>query len=111
MNNTELQDDIQMLHDKHGVSHLLTQSLTANPKEAQECIRFFKQMMYLLNGGLMTLGLLFVLYGLTHRTYIAYVLIFVGSVLIIRFAFVFMRQANAVLAMEHLCKKHYLTNT
>ena len=51
-----LKQDIQILHEKHGVSHLLLESLTANPKEARECVRFFKQMMFLLNGGLIVLG-------------------------------------------------------
>jgi len=108
MKNVELELDIQILHEKHGVSHLILESLTTNPKEARECIRFFKQMMFLFNGGLIAVGFGLLWIGLTHLSYVGYACILAGTVLVIRFTLVFMRQINAVRAMEHVAKKHSL---
>lgn len=108
MTNKILQQDIKCLHEEHGISPLLTQSLTDNPKDARECIRFFKQIMYLFNGSLIALGFVFVWYGLTNYTTVGYVLIFIGVILAIRFVMVLIGQMNAVQAMEDVANKHNL---
>ncbi len=108
MNTTERDKDIKMLHDNHGVSTLLTDSLIANPKEARECIRFFKLMMYFFNGAIITFGVLMVIYGLSNKSIMSFASLLIGGALVIKFVFVFVRQLNAAKAMKYVALKHSL---
>ncbi len=105
MDAKERDQEVEILQKRYGVSALLTDSLCANPKEARDCIRFFKQMMCLVNGTAFASGLGLVWFGITHHTYVRYFTIFVGILLALKFATVFRQQLMATKVMERFLRK------
>ena len=112
INTNKLSEDLDWLRKSHGLNDVLLDSLLASKAEARAHLRFFKQMIFVSNIAVMTLGLCFMAWGFgkgftdieTPRLLIGVM----GIGVFIWFCLVFIRGIKSVQAAEDVARKHGL---
>lgn len=108
----DLQADLKYLRREHGLNDILFDSLLASKTEARAHIRFFKRMVFISNGAVMTIGLYLMgwsfKHGLNGRSVLSVVIGFIGLAIFLWFCRVFMRGVRSVQAIERIAQKHDL---
>jgi len=108
----EALSDLKWLAREHGINDELIQSLKTSKDESRMHIRFFKRMMFAINGAVMTIGLALTGFGIQRMmngfSIIALIMTFAGSLLFVKFASVFMGMSRAIKATESIAQKHDL---
>jgi len=107
-----LQSDIEYLRISHGLNDILFESLLTSKEEARAHIRFFKRMVFISNGAVMTLGLCLMGWGFKggfdNVSIVRIILGFLGLLIFLWFCRVFVRGIRSVQAVERISKKHSL---
>ena len=107
-----LQSDLKALERDHAINPELIKSLLASKEEARAHIGFFKRVMFVSNGAVMTIGL--ALAGFSGKrlmdgfSVLALIGLIVGALLFLRFAAVFATMTLSMKATEALARKHDL---
>ena len=107
-----LQADIEYLRNFHGLNDILFESLLTSKEEARAHIRFFKRMVFISNGTVMTLGLS--LMGWSLKSGFAKMSVFrvilgcLGLLVFLWFCRVFVRGVRSLQAVERISQKHDL---
>jgi len=108
----EALSDLKALSRDHGINAELIKSLTASKEEARAHIGFFKRMMFVTNGGVMTVGLAIAGFGaqrlLGGFSVLGLVCLVVGALLFLKFTAVFASMDKAIRATEAVARKHDL---
>lgn len=96
--------------DDNRLSDELYISLVTSKVEARAHLRFYKRMLFISNGGVMTLGLLISGFGIRRLTSgsstIGILFILSGALLFLKFTSVFVSMTRAIKAVEAVAKKH-----
>ena len=104
--------DLEALKRNHAINPELISSLLASKEEARAHIRFFKRMMFVSNGAVMTIGLALAGYGgkrlLGEFSINGLICLIVGGLLFLRFAAVFATMTLSMKASEAVARKHDL---
>ena len=104
--------DLKMLARDHGISAELIQSLKTCKDEARAHIKFFKRMMFLSNGAVMTLGLALAWVGCQRffagSTVLGAICFVLGVLFFLKFSAVFASMVKAIKATEEVARKHGL---
>ena len=107
-----LQSDLEYLRKSHGLNDILFESLLTSKAEARAHIRFFKRMVFISNGAVMTLGLCFMGWGFRDGfddvSIVRIILGFFGLLVFLWFCRVFVRGVRSVQAVERISQKHGL---
>jgi len=107
-----LQSDLEYLREAHGLNDIMFESLLASKKEARAHIRFFKRMVFISNGAVMTLGLCLMGWGFKDGfddvSIVRIILGFLGLLVFLWFCRVFVRGVRSVQAVERTSRKHSL---
>ena len=107
-----LQADIEYLRNSHGLNDILFESLLTSKAEARAHIRFFKRMVFISNGAVMTLGLCLMGWGFKDGfndvSFVRVILGFFGLLVFLWFCRVFVRGIRSVHAVERISRKHGL---
>lgn len=108
----KLKADFNWLRDTHGLNDVIFESLLASKEEAQDHISFFKKMVFISNGTVMTLGLCLMGWGLrgglSDLSALRVLSAITGAGLILWFCIVFTRGIKSVRATEYVARKHHL---
>lgn len=108
----ELAADLKALERNHAINPELIKSVLASKEEARAHIRFFKRMMFVSNGAIMTIGLALASYGgkrlFDAFSVIGLICLIVGGLLFLRFAAVFATMTLSMKATEAVARKHEL---
>lgn len=112
INTNELSKDLDWLRKSHGLNDVLLDSLLASKAEARAHLKFFKQMVFVSNIAVMTLGLCFMAWsfgkGFTDIGIRRLVIGVMGLGVFIWFGLVFIRGIKSVQAAEGVARKHGL---
>ena len=104
--------DLKALARDHGINAELIKSLTASKEEARAHLGFFKRMMFISNGAVMTIGLALVGYGgktlMDGFSIVAVICLVLGLLLFVKFTAVFVGMTRAVRETEAVARKHEL---
>ena len=104
--------DLKRLVDDHGISLDMISSLSSSKEEARAHIGFFKKMMFVSNGIVMTIGLSVAGFGLKRLmdgfSVLGLVCAVLGLLLFLKFTSVFVGMARAIKATEAVARKHEL---
>lgn len=104
--------DLIALERNHAINPELIKSLLASKQEARAHIRFFKQMMFVSNSVVMTVGLALAGYGgkrlIDGFSVIGLICLIVGGLLFLRFVAVFASLTLSMKATEAIARKHEL---
>ena len=104
--------DLKALARDHGINAELIKSLTASKEEARAHIGFFKRMMFVTNGGVITVGLGIAGFGaqrlLGGISVLGVICLVVGALLFLKFTAVFASMVKAIRATEAVARKHDL---
>ena len=107
-----LEADFTWLKDIHGMNDIMFESLLASKSEARAHIKFFKQMVFISNCTVMTLGLCLIGWGFKNginSTHIFRMIMgFLGLAIFLWFCQVFVRGVRSIQAVERIAKKHNL---
>ena len=107
-----LKADIEYLRNSHGLNDILFESLLTSKAEARAHIRFFKRMVFISNGVVMTLGLCLMGWdfkgGFDDVSVLRIVPGFIGLLVFLWFCRVFVRGIRSVQAVERILKKYGL---
>ena len=107
-----LKTDFTWLENTHGINDIMLESLLASKAEARAHIRFFKRMVFISNGAVMTLGLCLMGWGFKDGfddvSILRIILGFFGLLVFLWFCRVFVRGIRSVQAVERISKKHGL---
>lgn len=107
-----LESDLRVLERDHAINSELIKSLLASKEEALAHIIFFKRMMFVSNGAVMTIGLALAGFGgkrlLDGFSWLGIVALVVGVLLFLRFVTVFATMTLSMKATEALARKHDL---
>lgn len=104
--------DLKALARDHGINAELIKSLTASKEEARAHLGFFKRMMFISNGAVMTVGL--ALFGFGWQRFsagsliVGGILAVIGVILFVKFTAVFSSMVKAIRATEAVARKHEL---
>ena len=108
----DLRSDLEYLRDAHGLNDILFESLLASKEEARAHIQFFKRMVFISNGAVMTLGLSLMGWsfrdGFDDVSIVRIILGFFGLLVFLWFCRVFVRGVRSVQAVERISQKHGL---
>ena len=104
--------DLKALESNHAINSELIKSLLASKDEVRAHIGFFKRMMFVSNGAVMTIGLAIAGFG-TKRlmdgfSVLGLICLIVGALLFLRFAAVFASMTLSMKATEAIGRKHDL---
>ena len=104
--------DLKALARDHGINAELIKSLTASKEEARAHIGFFKRMMFMTNGAVMTVGLAIAGFGAQRLmggfSVLGLVCLIVGAIVFLKFTAVFASMVKAIKATETVARKHDL---
>lgn len=104
--------DFNWLRETHGLSDAMFESLLSSKKEAQDHLNFFKKMVFISNGMVMTFGLFMMGWGLREGlskiSLMREIAVIFGAVLFLWFCVVFVRGIKSVRATEYVARKHSL---
>lgn len=104
--------DLKALESKHAINSELIKSLLASKDEARAHIGFFKRMMFVSNGAVMTIGLAIAGFGakrlIDSFSVLGLISLITGALLFLRFAAVFASMALSMKATEAIARKHDL---
>ena len=104
--------DLKDLARDHGINAELIRSLTTSKPEARAHIGFFKRMMFVSNGAIMTLGLAVAGFGgqrlMGGFSILGAICLVVGLLLFLKFMAVFAGMTRAIKATEAVARKHNL---
>ena len=104
--------DFKWLHEAHGISDVMFDSLLASKKEAQAHLNFFKKMVFISNGTVMTFGLFVMGWGLreglSEISFARGLAAMLGAAFFLWFCVVFVRGIKSVRATEYVARKHGL---
>ena len=104
--------DLKTLARDHGVNAELIKSLMASKEEARAHLGFFKRMMFMSNGVVMTIGAAIAIYaGLKFQdgpSILWGAAMGIGLILFLKFFTVFIGMSKALRASEALARKHDL---
>ena len=107
-----LKTDFTWLENTHGINDIMFESLLASKAEARAHIRFFKRMVFISNGAVMTLGLCLIGWGFKDGfddvSIVRVILGFFGLLVFLWFCRVFVRGIRSVHAVERISRKHGL---
>lgn len=107
-----LESDLSALERDHAINSELIKSLLASKEEAHAHITFFKRMMFVSNGAVMTIGLALAGFGgkrlLDGFSWLGIISLAVGVLLFLRFVTVFATMTLSMKATEALARKHDL---
>ena len=107
-----LRADLDALERDHAINSELIKSLLASKAEARAHIAFFKRMMFVSNGLIMSVGLAIAGFGVKRLldgfSGLALAALIVGGLLFLRFAAVFVSMTLSLKATEALARKHDL---
>ena len=108
----ELLADIEALIKDHGLSRELTASLLSSKREARAHLAFFRRMMFITNGWVMTAALMLAGFGVKELTAgfssLGVVCVVVGSLLFLKFTAVFSSMTRGLKAARACALKHDL---
>ena len=104
--------DLNALAREHGVNAELIKSLTAGKEEARAHLGFFRRMMFVSNGGVMTVGLAIAGFGaqrlMSGVSILGVLCLVIGGLLFLKFTAVFASMVKAIRATEAVARKHDL---
>ena len=104
--------DLRALSSDHAINAELIHSLTTSKEEARNHISFFKRMMIVSNGVLMTVGAALVIFGgigfLDGFSVIRCLALIVGLLLFVKFFTVYLSMNEAIRETEIVARKHQL---
>jgi len=104
--------DLKALSRDHGINDELIKSLLASKEEAHAHISFFKRMMFVSNGAVMTLGLALAGFGAKRLmdgfSIVGVLCLVAGALLFLKFLAVFAGMVRAIKAAEAVAQKHKL---
>lgn len=104
--------DLKGLAREHDINAELIKSLTTSKDEARAHIGFFKRMMFVSNGAVMTAGLALAGFGgqrlMGGFSLIGLVCLMAGALLFVKFTAVFAGMVRAIKAVELIAQKHDL---
>ena len=104
--------DLKALSCEYGINDELITSLLASKEEARAHISFFKRMMFISNGAVMTLGLALAGFGAKRLmdgfSVVGVLCLVVGVLLFLKFLSVFASMLKSLRATEALARKHNL---
>ena len=104
--------DLKALARDNAINAELIKSLTASKEEARAHIRFFKRMMFVSNGAVMTIGLALAGYGgkklVGGFSIVAVVCLLAGLLLFVKFTAVFAGMTRSIRKTEAVARKHEL---
>ena len=104
--------DLKDLARDHGINAELIKSLTTSKVEARAHIGFFKRMMFVSNGGVMTVGLAIAGFGaqrlMSGVSILGVLCLVIGGLLFLKFTAVFASMVKAIRATEAVARKHDL---
>lgn len=104
--------DLKALARDHGVNAELIKSLTASKEEARAHLGFFKRMMFISNGAVMTIGLAIAGFGWQRfsagSALLGGICLALGALLFLKFTAVFASMVKAIKATEAVARKHEL---
>jgi len=108
----ELSADLDWLRKSHGLNDVLFDSLLASKGEARAHLKFFKQMVFVSNIAVMTIGLCLIAWGFgkgfADVGIIRLLIGIIGIGLFVWFGQVFIRGIKSVKAAEGVARKHGL---
>ena len=108
----ELLADIEALIEDHGLSRELTGSLLSSKREARAHLVFFRRMMFITNGAMMTAALILAGFGVKELTagfsLLGAVCAVVGCLLFLKFTAVFASMTCGLNAARACALKHDL---
>ena len=104
--------DLEYLRDVHGLNDILFESLLASKEEARAHIKFFKRMVFISNGAVMTLALCLMGWGFKGGfddvSIVRIIPGFLGLIVFLWFCRIFIRGVRSVQAVERISQKHGL---
>ena len=104
--------DLRALSSDHAINAELIHSLTTSKEEARNHISFFKRMMIVSNGVLMTVGTALVIFGgigfIDGISVIRCVALIAGLLLFVKFFTVYLSMSEAIRETEIIAQKHQL---
>ena len=104
--------DLEYLREVHGLNDILFESLLASKEEARAHIKFFKRMVFISNGAVMTLALCLMGWGFKGGfddvSIVRIIPGFLGLIVFLWFCRIFIRGVRSVQAVERISQKHGL---
>lgn len=104
--------DLKGLARDHGINAELIKSLTTSQDEARAHINFYKRMMFVSNGAVMTVGLALAGFGgqrlMGGFSVLGLACLLAGGLLFVKFTAVFAGMVRAIRAVEAVAQKHDL---
>lgn len=107
-----LQADLEGLRDDHGMNEELIKSLLVSKEQACAHIGFFKRMIFMSNGAVMTIGLAIAGFGgrrlMGGFSVLSFICLLGGVLLFLKFMAVFAGMTRSIRATEAVARKHDL---
>ena len=104
--------DLRALSSDHAINAELIHSLTTSKEEARNHISFFKRMMIVSNGLIMTVGAALAIFGgmglLDGLSVIRFLALIAGLLLFTKFFTVYLSMSEAIRETEAVARKHNL---